>query len=79
MTLSERDDLIVEWLIRFNDRWVCVAEVRDMDWWSLYKSEVLIKMKVNDPDYFKTKVTQYYGHLIFKLSDKALRRIQNEK
>lgn len=77
MTLSERDDLTVEWLIRFNDRWVSVAELRDMDWWSLYISEVIIKMKENDPDYYKTEVTQYYGH--FKLSDKALRRIQNEK
>ena len=77
MTWSEMDDLTVEWLIRFNDRWVCVAELRDMDWWSMYKSELLNKMSVNDPDYFKTEVTQYYGH--FKLSDKALRRIQNEK
>jgi hypothetical protein len=76
MTPSEMDDTIIEWLIRFNDRWVCVAELRDLDWWSMYNCEAIIKMLPTDPEYYKSINTQYYGH--FKLSDKAIRRLQNE-
>lgn len=76
MTPSEMDDTIIEWLIRFNDRWVCVLELRDLDWWSMYKCDVIIKMLPTNPEYYKTEITQFYGH--FKLSDKAIRRIQNE-